>query len=157
AVAGDVTQEQPSPRPVESLAGLLDEIGAVGEGSEGGGAVPAAREMEPEAGPGRRGSGAGPDGDLREEGGRAGRGPVGSRVTVEARPGRSLAVERDRVAEVRIRRAGRPRQRAAVPDEAPRPAHVAGPVVTEDEAERGDLVDAGEQPVDVRPAGVASR
>src|SRR4029077_2750901 len=111
----------------------------------------------PEAGPRRRSTGPEPDVDLRKEVERAGRDPVGSRVAVETGSRRPLTVERDRVAEVRVGSAGRPRERAAVPDEAPRTAHVGGPVVTEDETECGDLVDAGEQPVDVGPPGIASR
>ena len=157
AIAGDATEEQPPPRPVEPLAGLLDQIGAVGEGGEGGGAVPAAWEAEPQPGACCGRASSKPDVDLGKEVERAGRDPVGGRVAVEVRTGRTLAVDGDRVAEVRVRTARRPHERAAVPDETAGTTYVGGPVVPEDEAKGGDLVDARQQPVDVCQAGFAAR
>src|SRR4029453_14208229 len=88
-------------------------------------ALPAVRQLEDEARPRARllRALAEHDVDLGEEGGRAGRHPTIARMAVQV--GAAGIVDRDRVAQVRVRAPGRPQERPALPCESPGAGHVA--------------------------------
>ena len=159
-LAADVAEQEPPAWPRHSLAGFLDGEHVRLETLADGSALPPARQLEDEA---RArscplGARAELDVDLREEVTRAGRDPRRVGMAVEARSaGRTMPVDEDRVLEVGIRTAGRPRQRAARPDEPARALDVGRAAIAEDEAEALDLVDAGEAPADARPRRIVAR
>src|SRR5262249_56580416 len=118
---------------------------------------PAARHPDDESAATGTATTAEADVDLGKKMEGARRHPLRRRVALEAARRGPRAAEGHLVVEVRVRAARRPVDRPALADEAARAGDVGDAVVAEDEAEGGDLVDAGEEPADVGAIGMPAR